>query len=215
VVVPLPRQNRVDPFGQLIATPARGLLMGNRGCLHDADGRPIGRRWTTKTWISCRLDFRGRWRPVTPPRRYTALFFLDEATALAAGHRPCGECRHADYRRFKAAWCTGNKSSGLTVATSIREIDDILHGERLSAGARTFPAARLDDLPDGTLWLFRENDLHEPWIVTGDRIARWTPAGYDRLRERPAGLTVRVLTPPSMVEAMRGGFTPTIHPTLR
>ena len=99
----MPLQNRVTPFGEMVAVAARGTLTGNRGVLHDAEQR-IVRDWQVRRWIACRLEFRGRWRPVMPPGRWTALFFLDEATALAAGHRPCAECRHADYQRFRTAW---------------------------------------------------------------------------------------------------------------
>jgi hypothetical protein len=209
----MPRQNRVDPFGQLIATPARGQLMGNRGCLHDAAGRLTGRRWTTKAWLACRLEFKARWRPIMAPRRYTELFFLDEATALAAGHRPCGECRRADFARFKAAWLAGNQRLGIAAESSIREIDAVLHGERLSAKGRPIIDAALDTLPDGTMWLFRESADHDIWIAAGSRIARWTPAGYDLVRQRPRSVQVRVLTPPSIVRALAAGYVPAIHPS--
>ena len=118
----MPFQNRVTPLGELIATPERGLVYGNRGRLHDEHG-DIRRQWQVKRWISCRLEFRGRHRAGGPmaPNRYTGLFFLDEATALAAGHRPCAECRSADYRTFLA----------LTGASSADELDEMLHAERL------------------------------------------------------------------------------------
>jgi hypothetical protein len=155
------------------------------------------------------LEFRGRWRPIMPPGRYTALFFLDEATALAAGHRPCGECRHADYRRFKAAWCQGNRKLGIGPERPVREIDAVLHSERLSAKERPVAEADLDTLPDGAMWL-REDAV---WVVAGRRIARWTPGGYDLVRPRPRGLQVRVLTPPSMLRAIHTGYIPGIHPS--
>ena len=127
----MPLQNRVTPFGAIVAVEERGLLMGNRGILHD-DARRIVRPWQVKRWIACRTEFRGRWRPVMQPRTWTELFFLDEATAFAAGHRPCAECRHADYQRFKAAWavCSG-------AAASADQMDAVLHGDRLDeTGAR-------------------------------------------------------------------------------
>src|SRR4051794_26424644 len=99
----MPRQNRVTPSGDIITTPERGTLMGNRGVLHDADAR-IVRRWQGKRWIACVLEFKGRWRPVMAPGRYTELFFLDEATALAAGHRPCAECRRRRFDEFRDTW---------------------------------------------------------------------------------------------------------------
>jgi hypothetical protein len=210
----MPRQNRVHPSGHLIATPARGGLMGNRGCLHDAHKNVTGRRWTTKAWIACRLEFKNRRRQIMAPRRYTELFFLDEATALAAGHRPCGECRRADFLRFKAAWCAGNRKRGIAAENSVRDIDAVLHGERLSAKDHPIIDAALATLPDGTMWLFHESPDHDVWIVAGRRIARWTPAGYDLSRHRPRDLRVRVLTPPSIVAALAAGYAPVIHPSV-
>src|SRR6202161_2154067 len=110
--VPMPRQNRVTPFGEIITTPERGTFMGNRGVLHDTEGS-LERAWQAKRWLVCVLEFRGRKRQVMTPKRYTELFFLDEATALAAGHRPCRECRYADYQRFRSLWeeCYGGPAS--------------------------------------------------------------------------------------------------------
>ena len=146
-----PLQNRVTPFGDLIATPARGTLMGNRGRLHDP-GRRIVRRIAGgyRAWVTCLLAFRGRRRAVMAPNRYTELFFLDEATALAAGHRPCGECRRADFRRFKAAWLAGNRDRGLGPDALIGAIDRELHRDRLDPDGRprTYQA-ELGSLPDG------------------------------------------------------------------
>src|SRR5205814_2218255 len=155
----MPRQNRVTPLGDLIADPARGLVYGNRGCLHDSDGR-IRRRWATRRWIACRLEFRG-WRrhPLLQAGKFTELFFLDEATAFAAGHRPCALCRREDYNRFLA----------LAGARGADEIDARLHEER--TGPRR-PAG--EDLPDGAFVLL--DDV--PWLVAGGRLRRWTPAGY-------------------------------------
>lgn len=202
----MPVQNRVTPFGDRIATPARGMLTGNRGCLHNEQGE-FRRRWTTRAWISCLLEFRGRHRPIMPPGRWTALFFLDEATALAAGHRPCGECRNADYRRFKRAWCEAN---GGDVAAPVRLIDERLHAERVARPRTTWTAA-LDGLPDGTMWL----EGSEVWIVAGARIGRWTPAGYANVTARPSGRRrVSVLTPSSLVSSFSAGYWPSIHSTL-
>lgn len=200
----MPHPNRVDPFGDLFATPARGTLTGNRGCLHNGQ-QQISRRWTTRAWIACLLEFRGRHRAIMPPGRWTALFFLDEATAFAAGHRPCGECRNADYRRFKLAWCMGNDGD---VAAPVGLIDARLHAERIARPRPTWTAA-LDELPDGTMWL----DGNDVWAVAGSRIARWTPAGYRDPRARPARGQVSVLTPPSMVAAFAAGYRPALHPS--
>src|SRR5262245_55986026 len=148
-----PLQNRVDPFGALIAVPARGALMGNRGRLHDASRRIVRRVASGyRAWVTCRLEFRGRWRAVMTPGRYTELFFLDEATALAAGHRPCGECRRSDYRRFRTAWLAGNPGRGIAPGAPIAALDRELHRDRLAADGRqrTFPAP-LATLPDGVI----------------------------------------------------------------
>ena len=191
----MPFQNRVTPLGDLVAHPARGLVYGNRGCLHDADGR-IRRRYAGKRWISCRLEFRG-WRrhPLLQPGRFTELFFLDEATAFAAGHRPCALCRRQDYDRFLT----------LTGARGADEIDARLHAERLGPRPQAPP-----DLPDGTFVLLDE----EPWLVRGDTLRRWTPAGY--ADERPAGGGL-LITPATVVDVLRAGWrsdaVPLFHPS--
>jgi hypothetical protein len=202
-----PRQNRVTPLGDLIATPERGLVFGNRGCLHDARGG-IRRRWAVRRWIACRLEFRGRRREVWHPGHYTGLFFLDEATAWAAGHRPCAECRHPDWRRFGDCWAA--------VVDPDRRADAIdarLHAERLDPGtgaARTHlgPVA---GLPDGVFLL----DQGRPHVVRGDRLLRWTPAGYRDPRPRPGG-RLPVITPPALVDVLRAGWSselPWLHPS--
>lgn len=142
----MPRQNRVTPAGVIVATPERGTLMGNRGLLHDDEGR-IVRAWRVKRWIACLLQFKERKRQVMSPGLYTELFFLDEATALAAGHRPYAECRRDRYNAFRDAWTAGGRGAGEVKAT---EIDSRLHEERLEPGGtkRTFQA-NLDDVPDG------------------------------------------------------------------
>src|SRR5690349_22731878 len=170
----MPRQNRVDPFGKLIAVPARGTMLGNRGCLHDDSGK-IVRRWTTRAWISCRLSFKDRRRPVMSPNRWTELFFLDEATAFAAGHRPCGECRREDYVRFKESWVRGSPQFDLTVKTPIEKIDLILQRERVSdppASTKVIFSADIDTLPDGVFVVGPDGET--PWMVWGDQLLRWT-----------------------------------------
>lgn len=202
----MPQPNRVSPFGDFFATPARGTLAGNRGCLHN-EAREIRRRWTTKAWIACALEFRGRHRDIMPLGRWTALFFLDEATAFAAGHRPCGECRNADYRRFKQSWCAGNSSD---VRAPVGLIDIRLHAERIARPRQTWSAA-LADLPDGTMWL----EDGGPWLTAEGRIARWTPDGYRDHGKCPANRRVAVLTPPTMVGALAAGYGPALHPSWR
>jgi hypothetical protein len=200
----MPLQNRVTPLGELIADPARGLVYGNRGCLHDDAGR-IRRRFAVKRWIACRLEFRGWHRePLMQPGKFTELFFLDEATAFAAGHRPCALCRREDYDRFLE----------LADAGGADEIDARLHGERLdpTTRGRRRHDVRLDELPDGA-FLLRDG---EPWLVLGAELLRWTPAGYAERASRPTGDEALLLTPPSLVAVLRAGWDPVVpllHPS--
>ncbi len=187
----------MTPTGEIVAVRARGTLMGNRGCLHDDAGR-IVRHHRGRRWIACLLDVKGRHRDPMPPGRYTSLFFLDEATALAAGHRPCFECRREDARAFHAKW---NSARGSSVA-GVDPVDRVLHAER-TAGPHEGDAA---GLPDGAMI-----DLGGvPHLVLGDRVLPWDPSGYGAPAPRPVG-TVRVLTPPSVVGAMRAGYVPALH----
>jgi len=201
----MPLQNRVTPLGELIADPARGLVYGNRGCLHDEGGR-IRRRYAGKRWIACRLEFRGwRRRPLLQPGRFTELFFLDDATALAAGHRPCALCRREDYNRLVAFW--RELHPGQVGADAI---DAQLHAERLDPARRQLP---LDELPDGAFVLVDGM----PHLVLDGRLERWTPAGYVRAGSRSRGRAA-VITPPSLVELLRAGWSPLVpfvHPTAR
>lgn len=201
----MPLQNRVTPLGELIADPARGLVYGNRGCLHDQHGR-IRRRYQVKRWIACRLEFNGRRRKaLVQPGRYTELFFLDEATALAAGHRPCAECRRADYNRLTEIWAELHPGQEGADA-----IDAQLHGERLGPRA----TALLGGLPDGTFVLY-EGD---PCVVLNRKLLRWTPSGYVPHRRRPARTAAEVITPPSLVAVLERKWdplVPLIHPSAR
>jgi hypothetical protein len=208
----MPRTNRVTPLGDVVAMPERGTMMGNRGVLHDADGR-IRRPWQVKRWLLCVLEFRGRHRTVMAPNRYTELFFLDEATGLAAGHRPCFECRRSRFLAFRDAWAAGHRP--VRPAETIRAdgMDDQLHAERVGPGRskRTF-CAQLDDLPDGVFV-----DLGGPdgraTLIWGGRLFDWSPRGYTRRRSPPRGREVSVLTPPSTVHAIRAGYVPDVHPS--
>src|SRR2546426_8021788 len=210
----MPLQNRVTPLGTIVATTARGTLMGNRGRLHDAERRL--RRTSVpgyRAWVTCQLEFRRRRRRVMTPGRYTELFFLDEATALAAGHRPCGECRRGDLRRFKIAWARGNPRGGVRVDTPIAALDRVLHADRLTRDGqpRRFPA-RLSDLPDGTFILLA--DRTDPLLVWQDGLWPWTLAGYRPPRSRATDpIRVAVLTPRSTVAALAAGYRPALHPT--
>jgi hypothetical protein len=205
----VPLQNRVTPLGDLIATPERGLVYGNRGCLHDQRGE-IRRPYSTKRWIACRLRFRGRRRsPLMAPGRYTELFFLDEATALAAGHRPCAECRRADYNRLAEAWAELHRDRGGADA-----IDARLHTERLTAGtrARRFHDAAYKELPDGAFVLHDD----KPCLILGSWLLAWSPGGYRARQRRPRNGQSVLITPPSLVTLLHSGWTPVvplIHPT--
>jgi hypothetical protein len=193
----VPLQNRATPLGDLIADPAHGLVYGNRGCLHDDSGR-IRRRYAGKRWISCRLEFRGRERGrLLQPGRYTELFFLDDATALAAGHRACAECRREDYDRLVAILGLGGADA----------IDAQLHSERIdpaTRGQRSHTGA-FDELPDGA-FVLREGVPH---LVLGAELLRWTPAGYAERTPRPSG-PAALLTPPSLVAVLCAGWAPLV-----
>jgi hypothetical protein len=197
-------QNRVNPLGEIIRTAARGAWMGNRGLLHN-DRKEIVRPFRLLAWITCVLAFKDRKRIVMSPGLYTELFFLDEATAFAAGHRPCYECRRDDYRRFKQYWLLGNPAHHFNDKTSITEIDAILHRERMNAGKSkvTFPAD-ISELPDGTFVLIDET----PFLIKGELLYPWTPAGYDTGIARPHKMEVAVLTPASIVNTCKAGYVP-------
>jgi hypothetical protein len=208
---PSPLQNRVTPEGQLIATPARGTLMGNRGgCFHRADRTLESRHWRTRQWICCLLAFQGRHRRVMSPGRYTELFFLDEATALAAGHRPCFECRRADALAFADLWPA--QRGGTAVARPpAPAMDRVLHAERLDlAGGKAFHSARLGELPDGTL-------VRAPgaYLLLGGQLQAWSPSGYGPPVAADPRTTVAVLTPPTIVAVLRSGYRPRLHDSAR
>jgi len=200
------RQNRVTPEGTIIADPARGLFMGNRGILHDEAGRIVA-PFRHRAWICCVTEFKGRNRKVMTPGNYTELFFLDEATALAAGHRPCAECRRSDYSLFRAAWSV----SGLGAQPSAAEMDNALHVARTRPRLRdkvTFQAP-LSDLPDGTFVRLPDG----PALVFGQALLPWTPAGYGKPLPRPSGSESTVLTPAPIVAVLAAGYAPHLHPT--
>ncbi len=211
----MPLQNRVTPRGDLIAVPARGALMGNRGRLHDAH-RQIVRRQVSgyRAWVTCLLEFKGRRRPVMTAGRYTELFFLDEATALAAGHRPCGECRRTDYRRFKAAWLAANPDRGLGGGVPIGAIDRELHRDRLIPGGlqRTF-AADVAALADGVS--VTRGSHGAPLLIWDGALWPWSPEGYGAPEPKPEAEVVTVLTPASTVMTIAAGYTPGVHESVR
>lgn len=196
----MPLRNRVTPLGDLVADPARGLVYGNRGCLHDDRGE-IRRRFATRRWIACRLEFKGWHRKaLVQPGKFTELFFLDEATAFAAGHRPCALCRREDYNRFLE----------LTGAGGADEIDERLHEERLDGNGRRLDRRPVETLPDGAFVLRRG----EPWLVLGNDLLHWTPAGYtDRVVAKGQ---VETITPRTLIEVLRTAWEPAVpllHPS--
>ncbi len=202
----MPLQNRVNPLGELFASSARGTLFGNRGGRFHTDAKTLtARRWASRQWICCVLDFKGRQRDVWG-RYYTELFFLDEPTALAAGHRPCFECRRQDAEAFAEAW---RKAKRLAVRPYADEMDLVLHGERLAGRGKRLHRRAIDMLPDaafvqldGTLYALR-----------GNALLRWTAKGYDMRKPRPRGMTVDVLTPPAILAALAHGYRPRWHPS--
>lgn len=200
-------QNRVDPYGNIIKTSARGNWMGNRGILHD-ENQDLLRPYKLKAWITCVLQFRGRKRTVMSPNRYTELFFFDEATAFAAGHRPCFECRRQDYNRFKSFWLKSNPEYGFDEKTSIQKIDDVLHRERINRdGSKVKHEEDLNSLPDGT---FIELD-GKPYVIFQEAIYEWSPFGYGEKKPLPEAEKVTVLTPKSFVNTFRAGYVPEVR----
>jgi hypothetical protein len=217
----MPLQNRVAPWGEIVAVPQRGMFTGNRGIIHDpATQTLLKRRWTTKAWITCDCEFRGRRRQVMAARSWTELFFLDEATALAAGHRPCFYCRRDDARAFADAWARGNGRARV----SAREIDAVLHRERLDGKAKRLhplPCATAG-LPDGAMVQARIRGQGKEmgassesggavscYLIARGRPLRWSLDGYraddGQLRE------VSLLTPPSTLRALGANYRPLLH----
>jgi hypothetical protein len=199
----VPFQNRVTPFGDIVALSGRGLLMGNRGILH-GDERRIVRRSQTRRWIACVLNFRGIHRTIMRPHSYTELFFLDEATALSAGHRPCAECRREDYRRFRALWETCHGA-----VVNVDGIDNVLHDERGRGRNKPTYHAQLAALPDGTFIALDER----AWLLWRGEMLAWSDSGYSERRTCRGFNDVEVLTPRSIVAVLSAGYEPMVHPS--
>jgi hypothetical protein len=203
-----PLQNRVTPTGAIVSDPARGLLMGNRGCLHGPDRRLGAARWRSKLWICCSLTWKGVRRDPMPPGRWTALFFLDEATALAAGHRPCGYCRRADFVAFAEGW---RSAHGLVERPRASQIDARLHGQRVDPRSRrqvTRPAL-VGELPDGVMIRYGGPS----GLLAGDRMLPWSFAGYQAPIALSPTTPVELLTPPATVATIAAGYRPLLHPS--
>jgi hypothetical protein len=203
----MPLQNRVTPTGDIIATPHRGMFTGNRGIIHDpATKTLLKKRWSSPAWITCVCEFRGWRRKVMGGRSWTELFFLDEATAFAAGHRPCFFCRRDDANRFRAAWEKGNGVKNIRA----REMDNVLHGERLERGKkRLHPLPMpLAQLPDGAMVQVGA----ECFLIVRGRALRWSMAGYGTADT--AIENALLLTPPSTLRALGAGYQPVLHPSV-
>lgn len=204
----MPLQNRVTPFGDLVAVPERGLMFGNRGVLHDRERR-IVRYSQVKRWIVCQLEFRGRHREIMRPGHYTELFFLDEATALAAGHRPCAECRRADYNAFRRYWISWDTHYGWR-QPSANALDEQLHQDRLAdRHTKKTYQEEITALADG-VFILHEG---EAWLLWQWKMLHWTPGGYDHQLPRPDAALVTVLTPRSTAKTLLAGYMPDVHPT--
>jgi hypothetical protein len=202
----MPLQNRVTPLGDIIATSERGLFVGNRGIIHDpATKTLLKKRWSCPAWLTCVLEFRGRRRKVMERRSWTELFFLDEATAFAAGHRPCFYCRRDDASRFRAAWEKGNRTGELLAPA----MDAVLHRERLEGGRkRLHPLPMsIERLPDGVMVQAGEDSF----LIAQGRALLWSPAGYTKTQRTLRD--VRLLTPPSTLRAFAAGYQAVLHPS--
>ena len=202
----MPLQNRVTPLGEIVAIPQRGMFTGNRGIIHDPRTRTLlSRRWATKAWIVCVCEYKGVRRDVMARRSWTELFFLDEATALAAGHRPCFFCRREAAESFRAAWAAGNGGERPYAAG----MDDVLHRERLENGRKRLHPLPLpiDELPDGVMVATGTAS----YLIAGSRLFRWTETGYQNHRRSLSD--AKLVTPPSTVLALCAGYRPILHPS--
>jgi hypothetical protein len=196
--VPAPHRNRITPTGEIVAVPLRGAWTGNRGCLHR--GTDIVRQWASPHWLICTLEYKGIRREQWVPRRLTWLFFHDEAVAFAAGHRPCGECRHAEYQAYKAAWADALGGA----PPSAGEMNQRLHAERIFRGThrRRVHEVPWPELPDGAFVAGED----APELILGDELVTWTPAGYGKRRRRPRRGTAGAITPPATLAVLRAGY---------
>ena len=201
----MPLQNRVTPFGDIVAIPQRGIFTGNRGIIHDPATRTLlNRRWASRAWLVCLCEYKDRWRPVMGRRSWTELFFLDEAVALAAGHRPCFFCRRQAAEAFRDAWAQVRAAKLPRAA----EMDAVLHAERLDRGRKRLHGlpGDMDEWPDGTVLAA----AGEAYTLAQGRAFRWTAHGYDEPVEIPRAHAL--LTPPSTLGALRAGYRPVLHP---
>lgn len=213
----MPYQNRVTPRSEIIATAARGMFMGNRGILHD-ETKTIKRHYVGKRWIICLTSFKGRRQEIMKEGHYTQLFFLDEATALAAGHRPCAECQRERFVDFRHHWTQANPELAISGSPSADEMDAVLHRERITGDRWTgwkqvmYPA-QLGEIPDG-MFVALSND-ETAYLVYQDQVYPWSPDGYQQPMAWDRTTLVQVLTPRSIVRTLRHGYQPAVHPSLQ
>jgi hypothetical protein len=203
----MPLQNRVTPTGEIVAIPERGMFTGNRGIIHDPATKTLLRkRWSCPAWLTCVTEFRGRRRKVMGGRSWTELFFLDEATAFAAGHRPCFYCRRDDANRFRSCWEAGNGMSDVHAP----DMDAVLHRERLASGKKLHPLPmKIEKLPDGTM----VQDGDDSFLIARGRALRWSFAGYEEVDRKLDH--AMLLTPPSTVRSFAAGYRPALHPSAK
>lgn len=200
--MPMPLQNRVLPTGDIVAIPARGTLTGNRGIIHRDDKTLGTSRWSHHAWICCTLDWQGRKRPVMTGRNWTELFFLDEATAFAAGHRPCGYCRRAAYNAYVATW---TKVAGSR--PSAKDMDRALHPARVRRDrSQVRYESEIGALPDGTMIIFDG----QPHLIWQRKLHRYSPSGYLAAQPLPKDRPVTVLTPKPTVAVLTAGYLPQV-----
>ena len=201
------KPNRVTPFGAIVASPQRGTLLGNRGSIHRGDRPEIARQWQVRRWIACQLHYKGWVAPKWQRGRWTALFFLDEAVALAAGHRPCALCRRADYERYRDAW---EAASGARLSAD--DMDRVLHAERVDGTAKRTHRVPWADLPTGA---YATPDGRQALLVLDDRLLPFSEAAsaYGEPVARPGSGTATVLTPPSSLAVLRHGYMAAVHPS--
>lgn len=208
----MPLQNRVTPFGNIINSTSRGMWMGNRGVLHK--NKQIVRPYKLLNWVTCVLEYHGIRRNVMSEGRYTELFFLDEATALAAGHRPCAECRRKDYTLFKELWLRANKQHYELPDHTMKSIDRVNHLERVGPlGEKIMFSEQPGALPNGTLVLLPGSET--PYLYINNKLLEWTEHGYTTITDAPAATVVQVLTPKSFVRVLALGYSPQVHPSAK
>ncbi|NLS01539.1 hypothetical protein HGP17_32295 [Rhizobium sp. P38BS-XIX] len=200
----MPLQNRVTPFGDIVSISQRGLFTGNRGIIHDPKTKTLlTRRWSSKAWLVCECEYKGRRREVMANRSWTELFFLDEAVAFAAGHRPCFYCRRGAAKAFRACWATGKHMAVPSAAT----MDAELHAERLDHGRKRLHrlSTPLHQLPDGVMVAAGD----AAYMLRGGLAYRWIEVGYAPPRHLKTADWL--ITPPSIVLAMRAGYHLRLH----